>query len=117
MESLLTDGAALYEYLDSAKKYIMGNEMFLMWMEEELTRLTPPPTPSPEPTPPADNNPLPEPEDKDKKDDELITSIVIGDYEISVEVFFLGVLAVLIILMIVISRRRRKARSRGYLFR
>jgi hypothetical protein len=117
MESLLTDGAALYEYLDSAKKYIMGNEMFLMWMEEELTRLTPPPTPSPEPTPPADNNPLPEPEDKDKKDDELITSIVIGDYEVSVEVFFLGVLAVLIILMIVISRRRRKARSRGYLFR
>ena len=48
MQSLLTDRDTLFTYLDSSKNYVMDNAMFLMWMEEELTRLEPAPAPEPE---------------------------------------------------------------------
>jgi hypothetical protein len=119
MQSLLTDRDTLFTYLDSSKNYVMDNAMFLMWMEEELTRLEPAPAPEPElnqteeKTDPSDSS-----QEEKSKGNELVKSVTIGGYEISVEFLFLGILAIVILLTTIISRRRkRKTRNRGYLFR
>jgi hypothetical protein len=90
-----------------------------MWMEEELTRLEPAPAPEPElnqteeKTDPSDSS-----QEEKSKGNELVKSVTIGGYEISVEFLFLGILAIVILLTTIISRRRkRKTRNRGYLFR
>lgn len=119
MQSLLTDDDTLFDYLDSSKNYVMDNAMFLMWMEEEMAHLEP--TPEAEPEPGAseqENTPSDQSQEDKSKDNELVKSVSIGGYEISVEFLFLGILAIVILLTTIISRRRkRKSRNRGYLYR
>ncbi|HCS73164.1 MAG TPA: hypothetical protein DIW17_04725 [Clostridiales bacterium] len=115
MQSIITDNADIYAYMDTAKNYVMGNTIFLMWITEELSTIEPPPTPVPTPSPTKAPS-LEEKEPEPKKEEELITSVNIGGYEISVEVLFIGILAVIVILLILIFRKR-KNRNRGYLFR
>ena len=118
MKSLMTDEAALHEYLNSSKNYIMGNAIFMMWVEEELNQLSQLiPVPEDEPDP-SEAEPVPEePSDEDEKKNELVRSVTIGRYELSVEVLFLGILAIVIIITTIISRRRKRRRSRYYYFR
>jgi len=117
MKSLLTENTTLYSYLDSTKDYVMGNALFVMWIEDELSYLQSLVAPEPEPTPtpeqPADDNINTDEKDTEK---ELVKSITIGDYEISVEMLFLAAIALVIIIALII-RKRRRHRHRGYLFR
>ena len=115
MVSLLADKTELYNYMDSARNYVMDNAMFLMWIERELDTLELPPTPQP-PTP-APEAPSKETDPVEEKgNEELITTIQIGGYEIPVEAFFLGILVV-IVLLILIFRKKNNKRNKGYLFR
>ena len=78
-------------------------------MEEELNQLSQLiPVPEDEPDP-SEAEPVPEePSDEDEKKNELVRSVTIGRYEISVEVLFLGILAIVIIITTIISRRRKR---------
>lgn len=115
MKSNQTSYTDIYAYMESAKKYVMGNDVFMMWMEEELESIKPSPTP--EPTPAPTETPSLEGNDSTlDKDEELITSVNIGGFEIAVEIIFIGIL-VLIILLVLIFRRKKRRRNRGYLFK
>ncbi len=115
MKEKAADEATLYEYLDSSRNYVMGNALFLKWMEEELSTLTPPPTPSPEPTPTPEPSPAVD-ETITDSDDKLVKSITIGDIEIPVEYVFLAVIIIIIIFSLII-RRKKRYKNRGYMFR
>ena len=115
MKSNQASNVDMYNYLDSATSYVMSSSIFLMWMEEELKSIEPPPTPEPTPAP-TETGSLENSDSTSDKDDELITSVNIGGYEIAVEIIFIGIL-VLIIVLILIVRRKKRRRNRGYLFR
>lgn len=120
LQSLLTDEDTLFDYLNSSRSYVMDNAMFLMWIEEQLNLLRPASSAAPEavPDPSAEEIPSTGETQEEDADDKLVKTVTIGQYEISVEILFLGILAIVIILTTVISRRRkRKYKSRGYLFR
>jgi hypothetical protein len=113
MKNAAADNTALYAYLNSSKNYVMGNALFLKWMEDELSVLPPPPTQ--EPTPPPETSP-PREESASEKEDKLVKTISIGGMDIPVEFVFLAVIIIIILLSFFI-RRKRRHRSRGYLFR
>ncbi len=119
MKSLLADENKLYDYLNASKNYVMDNAMFLMWMEEELSELSAFITiPEEEPEHVEEEIPSPGEQQEEDTDNNLVKSVTIGHYEISVEFIFLGILAVVIILTTIINRRRKKKyRNRGYYFR
>lgn len=118
MKSLLTDENTLFDYLDTSKNYVVDNAMFLMWIEEELNELSAFIPPEEEPEQTEEEITPPDDTQEEENKDNLVKSVTIGKYEISVEFLFLGILVIVIILTTIISRRRkRKYRSRGYYFR
>jgi hypothetical protein len=116
MISTQTTGVDLYTFLNSAKNYVMSNAVFTMWLEKEISSIEPPPTPEPTPIPTDTESSEANESASDSKNDELITSVIIGGYEIAVEIVFIGIL-VIIILLVIIFRRKKRRRNRGYLFR
>jgi len=119
MKSLMTDENTLYEYLNSSKNFIMDNAIFIMWVEEELNQLSSFIKIPEKEHEPSEAETLPqETEDKEEKkeNEKLVRSVTIGNYEISVETLFLGILAIVIILTTIISRRRKRRKSRYYYF-
>ena len=115
MKSSQASDADMHAYLDSAKNNVMNNALFMMWMEEEIHSIEPPPTPEPTPAP-TETEPLENKSSSDNKGEELITSVNIGGYEIAVEIIFIGIL-VLLLILVLIFRRKKRRRNRGYLFR
>jgi hypothetical protein len=113
MKSKPSEEAPLYEYLNTSRNYVMGNALFLKWMETELSSLQPPPEPEQTPTPTPEAPPVQEEQNHEK---ELVKTISIAGMEIPVEFVFLAVIAVIIILSLII-RKKKKYRNRGYLFR
>lgn len=114
MKSKSTEDAALYEYLDASRNYVMGNALFLKWMENELSTLQPP-EPEPEPTPTPEALPLEE-EPQPEKEKELVKTVSIAGMEIKVEFVFLAIIAAIILLSMLL-KKKKKHRNRGYLFR
>ena len=113
MKNTSDNDAALFEYLDQSKIYVISNTMFLNWIESELGILTPPPTP--EPTPIIEEEP-PIVEPKPELDEKLVKNVTIAGVDIPVEILFLGIV-VLIILFSLLFRKKKKKKNRGYLFR
>ncbi|NLC44147.1 MAG: hypothetical protein GX783_07675 [Clostridiales bacterium] len=115
MKSNQASNADMYAYMNSAKNNIMDNGVFLMWMEDELKSIEPPPSPKPTPAPSETASHENDDSTKDKEN-ELITSVNIGGYEIAVEIIFIGIL-ILIFVLVLILRRKKRRRNRGYLFK
>ena len=113
MKSQSAADADLYTYLDRSKSYVVGNAIFLKWMEDELSALPPPPTPVPTATP---ETPPPTEEPKTGNDEKLIKTVSIGGKEFPVEFVFLAALLIILVISFLIRRKRRR-RKRGYLFR
>lgn len=102
----------LYFYLQSVRNTIRGNNTFAAWINEEYSRLSPPPTPEP---PPATPEPVPEPMAPETSE-RLIKYVEVGTLKLPVEFIFLGG-GVILILILLVTRRKKRRKNQGYLFR
>ncbi|MGI5851191.1 MAG: hypothetical protein ACOX77_03655 [Caldicoprobacterales bacterium] len=106
------------EYLISLGDLETNNYVFSLWLEKEISLLTPPPEleESPEEAPDAaEEEEIDNPEGDDPK---VIDKIVIGDYELYIEDFLIIALIIIIIIFIIVTIiRRKRRRRRSSLFR
>lgn len=104
-------------YLNEVKPSVENNEVFLIWLNDEIKRLTPEP-PKVEETKDkeesvTENNEGAKTEDEEEK---IVKSIDIFGYEIPIEVLVLIIILFIIIIIIIRSRRKRR-RNRYSIFR
>lgn len=106
------------DYLNSIKDSVADNSVFYMWLENEITLLTPP-VEVEEPIE-EDEAVIEEENPQEKIDDqsETIGKITIGEHEFYIEELIIAALAIIIVLLIIISViRRRRRRRRSSIFR
>jgi len=119
MKKTLADDKDIYDYLDTAREYIMENTIFLMWVEERMAEIESSdallePEPDPAETEETEETPVETPS-SDDEEEELVKSINIAGYEVPVEIVFLA--AVLLIILIFLLRGRKRKKEGRYLFR
>ena len=119
MKKTLADDKDIYDYLDTAREYIMENTIFLMWVEERMAEIESSdallePEPDPAETEEPEETPVETPS-SDDEEEELVKSINIAGYEVPVEIVFLA--AVLLIILIFLLRGRKRKKEGRYLFR
>lgn len=115
LKSIGKDNEEVLAYLNEIKDSIKNNEVFLLWLNDEVKRLTPAP---PEPEPEEQDAASEEQEEvsAEEKNVKVINSIDILGYEIPIEIA-LGAIVLIIIIILIIRSNRRKRRTRYSLFR
>lgn len=117
LKSLNSDNEKILAYLKEIKPTIKNNNIFLLWLEDEIKRLTPTPLETEEP----EENEEPALNEEaqtstEEKDIKVIDSIDILGYEIPIEML-LGVILLVIIILLITRSSRRKRRTRYGIFR
>ncbi len=101
------------EYLNSVKDSVTENSIFAMWLNQEITQLTPPPVEEPSEV---ESEILEQNIEEEPEDDRIniIDKVTIGNYEIYIEELLVAVVFLIILILIIsgiIKRRRRRRRS------
>ena len=105
------------EYLTSLGDIEPNNYVFSLWLEKEISILTPPTE--------VEQSQVEEPETTEEKEVEnpkeekpkVIDKIVIGDYELYIEEVLIIALIIIIIIFIIVTIVKRKRRRRSSIFR
>ena len=113
----LNDDEKVLDYLNEIKPTIKNNEVFLLWLDDEIKRLTPAP---PEVEEVEEDQDAAENEEtetsKEDRNIKIIDSIDILGYEVPIEIL-LGVILLVIIILFIIRSKGRKRRNRYSMFR
>ncbi len=105
----------ILDYLKEVQPSLKNNAIFIKWVEDEIKKLSPSPPP---PEESEETDETVEEQDEPLSDQEAnhdnIEYIHILDYDVPVELAFIGIL--LLIIIIYMIRRRRNKRKKKYIF-
>jgi hypothetical protein len=106
-------------YLNGIKSTIKNNEVFLIWLNDEIKRMTPTPPEVEEPETDDDES-IEEEQAKssdENKNIKIVDSIDILGYKVPIEIALGGAILVIIILLLIMQSRKRRRRNRYNIFR
>jgi hypothetical protein len=102
-KDLNKDETEIISYLESVKSQVQDNKVFMMWVEDEINRMTPAPAPVEE-----ESIPETEADEEDDVSQKTIEDVELFGYKIPIEILIIAVIIIIVIIYLIFRPRRKR---------